>query len=335
MRKPRILGRRETNYYHVMSRVVNRDHILGNVEKEFFRRTMRKLEAFMGVRVLTYCIMSNHWHILLEVPPAGELSDEELQRRILAFYPRQRGQSIIQEYDQLAAYAKQTGNSAKLDQWREKYISRMGNLSAFMKELKERFSKWYNRNNNRRGTLWEERFKSVLVENSDHVIATMATYIELNPVRAGLVEDPREYRFCGYAEALSGGKEAREGIGEILRMHGQEAGWKELAKQYRTHLFSTGEETEEREGFKPEKVQEVLDRGGKLSAYELMRCRIRYFNDGVALGSRLFVEEVFEQNQTFFGQKRQTGARKIRGSSLGDLFTLRDLQLSAIVVPSG
>ncbi len=296
---------------------------------------MRKLEAFMGVRVLTYCIMSNHWHILLEVPPAGELSDEELQRRILAFYPRQRGQSIIQEYDQLAAYAKQTGNSAKLDQWREKYISRMGNLSAFMKELKERFSKWYNRNNNRRGTLWEERFKSVLVENSDHVIATMATYIELNPVRAGLVEDPREYRFCGYAEALSGGKEAREGIGEILRMHGQEAGWKELAKQYRTHLFSTGEETEEREGFKPEKVQEVLDRGGKLSAYELMRCRIRYFNDGVALGSRLFVEEVFEQNQTFFGQKRQTGARKIRGSSLGDLFTLRDLQLSAIVVPSG
>ncbi len=335
MRKPRILGRRETNYYHVMSRVVNRDHILGNVEKEFFRKTMRKLEAFMGVRVLTYCIMSNHWHILLEVPPAGELSDEELQRRILAFYPRQRGQSIIQEYDQLAAYAKQTGNSAKLDQWREKYISRMGNLSAFMKELKERFSKWYNRNNNRRGTLWEERFKSVLVENSDHVIATMATYIELNPVRAGLVEDPREYRFCGYAEALSGGKEAREGIGEILRMHGQEAGWKELAKQYRTHLFSTGEETEEREGFKPEKVQEVLDRGGKLSAYELMRCRIRYFNDGVALGSRLFVEEVFEQNQTFFGQKRQTGARKIRGSSLGDLFTLRDLQLSAIVVPSG
>ena len=329
MRKPRLLGRSETNYYHVMSRVVNRDYILGDEEKEFFRRTMRRLEAFMGVRVLTYCIMSNHWHILLEVPPPGELSDNELHRRIRAFYPKQRGVAILQEYARVLTYAEQTGNTAGLDQWREKYISRMGNLSAFMKELKERFSKWYNRRNNRRGTLWEERFKSVLVENSDHVIATMATYIELNPVRAGLVEDPRDYRFCGYAEAVAGGEKARNGIGEILHMHGQQGSWKKQAAQYRIHLFSTGEGTEERKGLQPERVRQVLEEGGKLSTYELMRCRIRYFNDGVALGSKIFIEGVFEQNRTFFGERRKTGARKIRGSNLGDLFSLRDLRLDS------
>lgn len=334
MRKPRLLGRRETNYYHVMSRVVNRDYILGDEEKEFFRKTMRRLEAFMGVRVLTYCIMSNHWHILLEVPPAGELNDSELHRRIHAFYPKQRGVAILQEYARVLTYAEQTGNTAGLDQWREKYISRMGNLSAFMKELKERFSKWYNRRNSRRGTLWEERFKSVLVENSDHVIATMATYIELNPVRAGLVEDPRDYRFCGYAEAVAGGEKARNGIGEILHMHGQQDSWKKLAAQYRIHLFCTGEETEGRNGLQPEKVRQVLERGGKLSTYELMRCRIRYFNDGVAFGSKVFIEEVFEQNRSFFGKRRKTGARKIRGSSLENLFSLRDLQIDTIV-PAG
>nr|WP_246044522.1 transposase [Pontiella sulfatireligans] len=316
-----------------MSRVVNRDYIFGDEEKEFFRRTMRRLEAFMGVRVLTYAIMSNHWHILLEVPPMTELSDDELHRRIKAFYSKQRANVIMQEYERVTAYAQQTGNSAWLDEWREKYTSRMGDLSIFVKELKERFSKWYNRKNNRKGTLWEERFKSVLVENSDHVIATMATYIELNPVRAGLVEDPRDYRFCGYAEAVAGGAEARKGIEQILHMHGQQASWRKLAAQYRIHLFCTGEETSERPGVNPEKMQQVIEAGGELSTYELMRCRVRYFNDGVALGSKLFIEEVFEQHRSWFGEKRKSGARKIRGSGLEDLFSMRDLRLGAISPP--
>ena len=78
MRKPRILGYRESNSYHVMSRVVDRRFIFGDEEKEFFRQTMRKLEAFTGIRVITYCIMSNHWHILMAVPSCGETDDAEL-----------------------------------------------------------------------------------------------------------------------------------------------------------------------------------------------------------------------------------------------------------------
>lgn len=334
MRKPRILGRRETNYYHAMSRVVNREHVLGDEEKEFFLRTMRKLEAFMGVRVLTYCIMSNHWHILLEVPSLPDLDDTELLRRIRGFYPKQRASMIVHEYDRIKAHAIQTGNEAWLDEWRLKYTSRMGDLSAFAKELKERFSKWYNRKHNRRGTLWEERFKSVLVENSDHAIATMAAYIELNPVRAGLVDDPRNYRFCGYAEAVGGGDAARKGIAEILFLHGQQAGWRSISARYRIHLFSNGVETHGKRGFDPAKVQEVIDSGGQLKPHELLRCRIRYFNDGVALGSRLFIEEVFSQNRTFFGEKRKSGARRIRGASQCGLFSLRDLRLDAIAPPA-
>lgn len=333
MRKPRILGRRETNYYHVMSRVVNRDYILGDEEKEFFRRTMRKLEAFMGVRVLTYCIMSNHWHILLEIPTSTEIDDDELHRRICTFYPKQRAKVILQEYERALAYSNQTGNTKWIDEWREKYTSRMGDLSAFVKELKERFSKWYNRKHSRRGTLWEERFKSVLVEDSDHTIATMATYIELNPVRAGLVDDPRDYRFCGYAEAVAGGTAARSGIKAILFLHGQQASWRAIVAQYRTHLFSMGEANNERQGFEAEEVQKVIDSGGELNRYELMRCRIRYFNDGVALGSRLFVEEVFEQNRHFFSERRKTGARKMQGNGQDGLYSLRNLRLNPISAP--
>ena len=158
----------------------------------------------------------------------------------------------------------------------------------------------------------------------------MAAYIELNPVRAGLVDDPKDYRFCGYAEALAGGTAARKGIRAILYGLGQKAEWKKLAAHYRTFLFDSGEETESRAGLKAERVKEVLEAGGTLSRYELMRCHVRYFNDGVALGSRLFIEEVFTQHREFFSDRRKTGARKIRGS---ELFNLRDLKKDPIRPP--
>lgn len=295
---------------------------------------MWKLGEFTGVRVLTYCIMSNHWHILAEVPTVVELEDDELIDRIQAFYSKQRASVVIQAYERASLHAKETGDTSWLDEWRMKYTSRMGDLSIFVKELKERFSKWYNRKYNRKGTLWEERFKSVLVEDSDHAIATMATYIELNPVRAGLVDDPREYRFCGYAEAVAGGTAARTGIERILFLHGQEASWRKIAAQYRIQLFCTGEEAGSRQGFEPDKVRQVLENKGELGLFELMHCRVRYFNDGVALGSRMFIEEVFEQNRSLFSERRKNGARKIRGGGLLDLFNLRDLRLEGIAPPA-
>ncbi|MEZ5431159.1 MAG: hypothetical protein R3F31_08270 [Verrucomicrobiales bacterium] len=47
-------------------------------------------------------------------------------------------------------------------------------------------------------------------------LLTMAAYIDLNPVRAGMVDDPKDYRWCGYAEAVAGGRRARRGLGTML-----------------------------------------------------------------------------------------------------------------------
>ena len=55
-------------YHHAISRIVDRRFIFGQIESEEFLRLMREYEAFCGVRVLTFCIMSNHFHILVEVP---------------------------------------------------------------------------------------------------------------------------------------------------------------------------------------------------------------------------------------------------------------------------
>ncbi len=332
MRKPRIIGQRETNYYHVMSRVVDKQYVFDNQGKEFFLTSLRRLEAFSGLRVLAYCIMSNHFHLLLEVPKVEEMDDSELMDRLCAFYPRARMVAIEQEFARARMHAEKTGNEEWLNELRERYLCRMGCLSSFVKELKERFTKWYNRRENRRGTLWEERFKSVLVEDSDTVLLTIASYIELNPVRAGLVEDPREYRHCSYAEAVAGGRLAREGITSLLRMHGQDDSWRKVAAQYRKMLFCAGQKTETRAGFDPAQVRQVLEDGGELPLHELIRCHVRYFNDGVALGSRLFVEEVFAQNRALFGSRRKNGARKMKGGDWNGLFCLRNLS-SALAAP--
>jgi len=91
-------------------------------------------------------------------------------------------------------------------------LARMGDVSEFMKEFKQRFSKWYNIRHQRFGTLWAERFRSVLVEDESGVLETVSAYIDLNAVRAGLVEDPKDYRHCGYAAAVGGDAKARSGL---------------------------------------------------------------------------------------------------------------------------
>ena len=74
--------------YHVISRVVDRRFVLGTEEKEKFRTLVRMQEKFTGRRVLSYCLMDNHFHLQLEVPPMAEggISDEVLLNRLSALY---------------------------------------------------------------------------------------------------------------------------------------------------------------------------------------------------------------------------------------------------------
>jgi len=91
-------------------------------------------------------------------------------------------------------------------------------LSEFRKALKQRFSQWYNRRKGWTGVLWEGRYKSVIVEYETKALRTMATCIDLNPVRAGITEDPAGLlpveRVCGGNGRKvrgAGGKHAGDG----------------------------------------------------------------------------------------------------------------------------
>ena len=174
-------------------------------------------------------MMSNHFHLLVRVPVRAELSDEELLAKMVAFYGK-KGVLTVLARESLKA-------RGKIDQdIRDSVVGRMGDVSAFMKEFKQRFSRWYNKLTKRFGTLWAERFTSVLVEDAPTALRTLAAYIDLNPVRAGLVEDPKDYRFCGYAAALVGSKAVRQGLMSFL----EPKDWAKAAAEYRMLLFVTG-----------------------------------------------------------------------------------------------
>lgn len=211
MRRPRLkapvgLG---VAYYHCVSRVVNREYVLGDVEREKFRELMRVYERLCGLRVAAYCIMSNHFHILVEVPrrpAAGELPGD---RELVALVGECLGDKQANGLRWELGHLRKIGAAAAAAALRERWFARMWDVSQYMKVLKQRFSQWFNGRHGRRGTLWEERFRSVLVEGKGPALRTMAAYIDLNPVRAGICEDPKDYRWCGYGEAVAGGRAAR------------------------------------------------------------------------------------------------------------------------------
>jgi REP element-mobilizing transposase RayT len=344
--------------YHCVTRVVERRLAFGQEEKEKLRTFMRMYENFSGCRVLAYCLMCNHVHLLLEVPPMveGGLSDEILLKRLRAIH----GEALVAEIAKELAEARKKVRDGLADESlvsriHERFTYRMHDLGEFMKALLQRFTRWFNVKHERTGTLWESRFKSVLVE--DGIAAkTMAAYIDLNPVRAGMVTDPADYRWSSYGEAMGGGpkgngKKARAGLVRAITAHkGGEADARHWAgrvsKEYRMLLLEEGQEqlkevvTEAgervvkvvRKGLNKAAVNvelAQLQRSRDVAMSRMLRSRVRYFTDGAVIGSREFVDDVFRKCRQRFGSKRENGARKWRGSgaaAAGMLWSARDLQ---------
>jgi REP element-mobilizing transposase RayT len=358
MRQPRFISpwaESDSAVYHCVSRVVDRRFVLGREEKDVFVSMMRQYEAFCGVKVLSYCIMSNHFHLMVEVPPkvkgeAVEMSDTDFLAKMKAMYSK----VYYRDLEQMLVRFRSEGAAKAAAEFKAKYTCRMYDLSEFMKGLKQRFTQWFNGAHDRRGTLWEGRFKSVLVQNG-YASRVMAAYIDLNPIRAGMVSMPEDYKWCSYGEAMrsKGHQKARAGLCRVLAsldafdQHtnlptNQETNqptkggrpslrWSGgIAERYRMMLFTDGEEAfaediysgenpeshiikQARKGFKRKDVKKVLAKGGKLSFGETIRCKVRYFSDGMAVGRREFVDQVFERSRSRFGEKRTSGARPMRG----------------------
>jgi REP element-mobilizing transposase RayT len=280
-----------------MTRVVRGEDGWDDVAKEVLRKQLWQAAEFSGVQILTYCILSNHFHVLVRVPSqTTEVSDAELLRRYAVLYPKPTAFQTAR-LEVLQQTLAQGGPEA--EKLRTTLRRRMHDVSEFMKTVKQRFSVWFNRTHQRLGTLWTERFKSVLVEDRPGALRVMAAYIDLNPVRAGLVSDPKDYRFCGYGEALGGAERARAGLRWLQQAFDGAAeapDWRQAQAAYRLLLVSKGEAPARGRGKQGQPAMAegstaaAMAQGGELSLAERLRCRIRYLSDGAVLGSQAFVQ---------------------------------------------
>lgn len=313
--------------YHCMTRTVNGEHLLDNVAKEVLRKQLWQIADYCGLEIITYAIMANHFHVLVRVPRTGLVSDAELVRRYRVLYPKPTRYQTAR-FEVIEEQLKSGGEEAMA--WRERQTAMMGDLSPFMKLVKQRFSVWYNRSHDRYGTLWAERFKSVLVEAKSGVMRTIAAYIDLNPVRAGLVVDPKDYRFCGYADALAGSKLAQRGLNHLVE-GGQRGGWSRGQGVYRQTLFGKGAAPKQT-GAKIDRarMEAVIKAKGKLPLHEVLRCRVRYFSDGAVLGGQAFVQKHLGTYQKLTGRRSRTAPRAMpQVTDWGELSTLRGLRRGA------
>jgi REP element-mobilizing transposase RayT len=288
---------------HVMSRMVDGLEFWDDVEKEALDRLLRKMAAFLGVRLLTHAVMGNHFHALLEIPnkeqwlarfdgPEGETA---FWAHLATFY---QGESLGRLRRRVEE-ARQTGRTGEADKIIDSIKRRMCDVSIWAKEVKERYSRWLNRRRNRQGTIWMDRFRNVLVQNGQ-ALHCMALYIEMNPVRAGLAGHPRDYRWCGLAAAARGDAGALKGI---CRIHALAAGREEpapeaLSLQERLIDISLGGSSAE-----PKK---------NISAPRALR-RERGYSEGMAMGAPGWLEEVACEHEHHFGRYRRGKPKEIAG----------------------
>jgi REP element-mobilizing transposase RayT len=305
--------------YHCVTRTVNGEWLFDGPAMEILRRQIWLVADFCGVDVVTYAILSNHFHVLVRVPQAATPSDAELVRRYRALYPKPTKYQS-ERLDVIEAQLRKNGNEAVA--WRNRQLALMGDVSQYMKLVKQRFSIWFNRAHGRFGTLWAERFKSVLVEARGEALKAMAAYIDLNCVRAGLARDPKDYRFCGYAEAVAGNEAARKGINFVMGP----GPWDDIQPHYRELVLgiAAGPRTNSA-SISPEDVRRILGEGGQLPLPVVLRCRVRYFIDGAVLGSQAFVRMHLER------YRKKTAPHLVPAwTDWGDLATLRGLRRNVL-----
>jgi len=298
----RLLRTGEQTVYHVMSRTALDGFPIGDVEKDYLVKLIKELGKLYFVEILGYCIMSNHFHALIKMLPESDFSDEQIKQRFGTYFGEKRFLSDEQ-----------------IPFFREKYAS----LSEFVKEIKMGFSRFYNRRHNRRGFFWGDRFKSVIVEKGETLINCLA-YIDLNPVRAGIVKKPEDYRWSslGY-HAQTDNKDNFLSLDFGLKEFG-ELDETERFRRYRRFVYETGAiDSGKGAQIDAKTVAKERQRDFKLSRVDRFKQRTRYFSDSGIIGSKEFVRENFLRFKHLFQTKNDRLPKRVIG--LDGMYSLKKL----------
>lgn len=306
MRLPRTLDPGE-GCYHVTSRISGQRFLLNENEKDILAGWLFRVAEFSGVTVLTFAMLDNHFHIMVKVPRVQAVDDVvddvELVRRMRVLYDDDKTDRILSSWETW----EKKGLHFKVVDAKAALRCRMYDLSQFCKTFKETYSMSYNARNAHSGTIWGSRFTSSLLSKDYQTLMTIGAYIELNSVRARIVEEPDAYRWSGVGMAKRGHVGARNGIRALVAMayRKESIDYETAIEAYESAIEGyipsaeridgegTGETAVQHpQTFKLREVEARIKKGEKLTLYEMLRCKVRHFSHGLAVGPAEFVHEL-------------------------------------------
>ena len=301
-------------YYHLITRAAGcaSERPFGHVEKRKLVELITDLDRFHTIEIIAYSVMSTHLHLVVMAPE--KLTDhQETARRFKAYYPnKQLPVQGTEHYERLR--------------------ERMRDISDFMKSLQMRFTCWFNRTRpeKRCGRLWSERFKSVILQGGgSSAVWSCVKYVELNAVRAGLVEDPGAYRFCSWGVYCGTGKHP---FSENFLRHSRWVLGDSVASlsdgqmflEFRAGMVRTLAVASQLSLEDVDELMAAARRGAPL--WDVAERRVRFWTDGAVIGSRAFVKECYARLlDATRAMKHQCGTGR---TATGEkLYALRRLQV--------
>lgn len=163
-------------YFHVIVQGINKEYIFSTREmKEKYKSLLKENIQQSNLKLLAYCIMSNHAHMLM-------------------------------------------------------YVEDIKEMSKIMQKINTSFAKFYNGRNNRVGFVFRDRFFTQQILSRQQLYNCLV-YVHNNPVKAGIVKEPRDYEYSSYNEWISKENiidemsaeliygEEKHSIGEFRKMH--------------------------------------------------------------------------------------------------------------------
>ena len=294
----------DSGSYHLISRTVGQAFLLSSLEKDYFVKLMFKLAKGFYIDIHAFAVMSNHFHIL-----ATGLYETALQadrKTLLTRYKSMYGRTADPPE---GSYRNNGELIPDEDGGIERLRNRLGSVSDFIKELKQGFSRWYNRRHKRKGYLWSDRYQSVIIEKGDPELICSA-YIDLNAVRAGIVQRPEDYRWCSIGMMVRNPRKAMALFKPVKLAEGKwnlsdhvangdtQSRMERVIKPidmclYRGFLYTSGCRKCSGKGSIPESVySEAMRLNGRLGLGARLSYRFRNLSEGVALGSADFIRTI-------------------------------------------
>jgi REP element-mobilizing transposase RayT len=289
--------------YHVISRTALPGFPLQAREKDKLLEIIHYFSSIYFVEVLGFCLMGNHFHLAVKVQPADVPTRDEVQQRFQKRYGDDKHFGDLE-------YAK--------------FLHKWTDLSEYVREIKQTFSRYFNKRHNRRGFFWGERFKSLIVEEGLTLVNLLA-YIDLNPIRAGIVKRPEEYKWCSLGYHVQTRNKDDLLCTDFGMREWNEYDTQEIIRQYRQFVYETGaadrgqrsdvrgQGQKAMRGIDQKIVKKELKKKFKISRTDRFRYRTRYFTDAGIIGSKAFVGEIFDQFKHLLKSKDERKFKPVAG----------------------